>query len=441
MKETLKKIGLVFNRDTALVQWGSVLATMAATTTYLVFAWWVLESTGSVAQFGTIVTVGTALQTLAQFFVGALGDRLGSMRVMRAAAAVQALLVLALTIGVWTGEYNFYAALAINALLAVASGCVGAMNNPVLAEVAPEGRLAEVLAQRGALVSAAKLAAPAIAASMLAAGGGSGAMAVALLMCSLGAAALCRVKVDGDKSKADGDGSKSAIAFVRNWAKDAVRGVVAFSKVRVDFLLCLMTCSVNMALPAYFTVLLPYYVVTVYDLPASYLGIFDAAFCAGMMVGGMKTVGWLNVRVGKVNAIFVSVLALAVMVVSITLSKSPWLLGAAQFLGGCFMLSIYANVGSLRALATPKAYRARVMSSASFLTSISMVPGIALCTWIVHNFGANAGAFVMTGIIVVSVLSIKLIPDATRLLGLSEGEAQGAYERLYPKAFAERGWA
>lgn len=436
MKETFRKMGLVFNRDTALVQWGSILATMAGTTTYLVFAWWVLESTGSVAQFGTIVTVGMGVQTLVQFLAGALGDRLGPMRVMRVAAVGQTLLVLALTLGVWTGQYVFYAALTINALLAIASGCAGAMNNPVLAEMAPEGRLAEVMAQRGALVSAAKLAAPALAAAMLAVGGGSGAMATALLLCGAGAAALWCVKVAASEGSSSGADSQSAIGFVKSWGADAVRGVVAFSKVRVDFLLCLMTCGVNLALPAYFAVLLPYYVVTVYGLPASYLGIFDAAFCAGMLVGGMKTVGWLNARVGKVNAIFLSVMALAVMVVSITVSNNPWMLGAAHFVGGCFILSIFANVGSLRALATPKAYRARMMSSAGFLTSLSMAPGIALCTWVVHAFGAEVGAFVLTGIIVGSVLSIKVIPNAARLLGLSEEEAKEAYERLYPKAFA-----
>lgn len=427
----------VFNRNTALVQWGSVLSGIAGSTTYFVFAWWVLQSTGSITQFGSILTVATVLQTALQLFAGALGDRLGPLLVMRRAVLIQAVLVAVLAAAVAVGSYSFPLAVLVSGLLAIANGLTMAMNNPLLAEMAPEGKLTEVLAQRGSLASAAKLVGPTLAAALLAATSGAGAMLAALALCVTGSFMVGMVHPDGKAIAREENAAEfgGIMRFGAQWLKDSVAGVVAFSRVRVDFLLCLVTCGVNVGLPAYFAVLVPYQVITTYKLPASYLGVFDAFFCAGMMLGGMKTVGWLNGRVGKINAIVISVAVLSLMVLSIGFSSEPAVLALSQFLGGCFMLSIFVNIGALRALATPKTYRARVMTSAAFLTSMSMGPGIALCTWILHSFGSHAAVLAMAGIILLSVLAIYLIPNAVSVLSLSEDEAKGAYARLYPHAF------
>jgi DHA3 family macrolide efflux protein-like MFS transporter len=430
-----KKFLISFNRETALVQWGTIFAGIAGRTTSFVFAWWVLKQTGSVSQFGTILSVTTGASTLFQLLAGALGDRLGAVNVMQRAAKAQFFLMIMLTAVVAYGRYSFAIALIINGMLAVSNALITGMNNPALAEVAPEGKLAEVMAQRGSLASVAKLIAPALAAMLLGAVSGAGAMFVTLFFSGAGLAMLIFVPRSKEEGTTGLTGRKSILGFTGTWLRDSIVGLRAFSLIRTDFFLCLVTCGINLGLPAYFVVLIPYYVVNIYKLPPSYLGIFDALFCLGMTCGGMATVGWLNKRVGKVNAITVSISVLTLMVVSIAFVRQPILFGAIQFIGGCFMLSIFANVGSLRALATPKAYRARIMSAASFMTSLSMGPGIALCTWVTHQYGGTTGVFSMACIIALSTAGIYLIPRARSFLAMSEESVRGAYEVVYPKAF------
>jgi hypothetical protein len=314
-----------------------------------------------------------------------------------------------------------------------ANAAVTAMTNPVLAEVAPEGKLTLVMAQRGALASAAKLAGPALAAALLALFSGPGAMIGALAVCVVSWLMIQSIHWEGKPAAAFS--KASLLAFSRRWMTDTFEGVVAFSRVRVDFRLCLVTCGINFGLPAYFAVLVPYQVITAYQLSPSYLGVFDALFCAGMLIGAPRTVTWLNRVCGKVNAIVISVTVVALMVATLGFSSQPVVLGAAQFIGGCFMLAVFTNVVTLRALATPKEYRARLMTAAVFLTSMSMAPGIALCTWLLHAFGSQVAIVTMAGIIVVSVIAIYFIPQAVEVLTLSEEEAKGAYLRLYPDAF------
>jgi DHA3 family macrolide efflux protein-like MFS transporter len=427
------KISQTYGTRTNLVQWGAVFSGIAGATTSIVFAWWVLQTTGSVTQFGMILTVTTILHAGLLLFAGSLGDRLGPFRVLRASVGAQALFVLLLTLTVTLGDYSFALALLLSCLLAIANASVVAMINPVLAEFAPEGKLTLVMAQRGALASAAKLAGPALAATLLALFGGPGAMIGALAVCVVSWLMIQFIHWDGEPAAASS--KTSLLAFSRRWMTDTFDGVVAFSRVRVDFRLCLVTCGINLGLPAYFAVLVPYQVITVYKLSPSYLGVFDVLFCAGMMIGGMRTVTWLNHVCGKVNAIVVSVTIVALMVATIGFSSHPVVLGASLFIGGCFMLAIFANVSTLRALATPKEYRARLMTASAFLTSMSMGPGIALCTWLLSVFGSQVAILAMAGIIFVSVIAIYFIPRAVEVLTLSEEEAKGAYLRLYPNAF------
>ncbi|AOJ81985.1 hypothetical protein WS86_16100 [Burkholderia savannae] len=413
------------------LQIGLVCVGLASDAFRYAFAWWVLKINGSVVEFGSLLAAMTFAQTTSTLGVGALGDMWNPMKVLRSAVCLQGATIAILAAWAGFGPYHFPLAMLLSIVLSLFVGAIEPLTNVAIASIAPAGQVTRVMAQRGALASGTKLLGPLMAGAMVSVFGAAGTLLASAAFAGTSCLIFVPLRIDDD-NRAEQPG---AMSFLSSWARKTAAGLRTFYQVKVDFYFCVMTCMANFALPAFFLVALPYLVIQVLNFPASMLGIFDGIFCAGMFVGGMRVVMWLNRAVGKQHAVFLSMAALAAMIFSFTVTRQPVVMSGALFIGGMFMMTIFVNIGGLRAVATPKHYRTRMFATASFLVSLSITPGIAFVTFATQRAGIDAALGSIAGICIVSAVAIYFIPNSRKVLEMTERDAENAYQRLYPAAF------
>jgi DHA3 family macrolide efflux protein-like MFS transporter len=412
-------------------------AALASDTFRLCFAWRMLKQTNDVATFGIAMSVMSTCQIAFRLCIGWLGDRYGPLRVVMVTFLIQS--IAGGMLAMMLIEDN-YSPMKVIALLGAFGSCIGARDPVSLASVAslvPSSLVTKAMGFRGAVSSAMSVVGPVFAGMALAILGAIGGVLISAVLFLLTGLFLLRIMfVYGTDTPLHNE-PLSGGAFIANWARQTVGCLRVFVKLRADFCLCLVTCAVNLVLPALFSIVIPFLVINVYRLPLSLIGVFDFFFALGMIIGGVFVAGWSNSTFGKRNAIAIGLAGTAIPHFFFALSPHAALSSFGMFLAGLGMLNLFSNISGLRASATPTAFRSRVFSAASFLVAISIPPGL----WLISALLPLVGPHVLmlgTGTFTICVAAlVYLVPDLQHLMKISDDDSAGAYARLYPTAFQE----
>lgn len=412
----------------------TIASALAAETFRLSVAWWMLKNTDSLLLFASALTASSFCQVSARLAVGWLGDRFSPLAVMRISLAIQAAVMACLGLMLLSG---LIAPVLIIVLFAVLGACLGSrepLANALIPSLVGSSNVTRAMGQRGSLSSALSLLGPVLGGAALATAGAPASIVLAgglTLVCLL---LLLTVDVPV-QAKTLQQLSGGTRGFLRDWGKETWAGLRVFVQLKADFWLCMISCAINLVLPAFFSVVIPYLVVKVHQLPQQFIGVFDVCFAAGMLLGGLKLVHLSNAAFGKRASISIGLACLSLPQFMFAISSNVYINAAAMFLGGCGMLNLFTNISSLRAVATPIEFRSRIFGSASFLVAISMPPGIWTVSRVLDSWGHTTLLYGSGALILVSAGCVYLVPDLSRLMSLSEKECENAYRRFYPKAF------
>jgi MFS family permease len=333
---------------------------------------------------------------------------------------------------------DYYSPIAVIALLGAFGACMGArdpVSSASVASLVPSNLVTQAMGLRGAVSSAMSVMGPVFAGMALATLGANGGVFVSATLLLLTGIFMMWIRpVNGADTQLPNE-SLSGVVFFANWAQQTLGSLRVFVRLRVDFYLCLVTCAVNFVLPPLFGIVIPFLVINVYRLPQALIGVFDFFFALGMIVGGLFVVGWTNRSFGKRHAIAIGLASTAIPHFIFALSPNAVLASFGMFLAGLGMLNLFSNISGLRAMATPKEFRSRIFSAASFLVAISIPPGM----WAISALLPVVGPHVLllcTGVFTICVAAlVYLVPDLQVLMKLSGDDSAGAYARLYPTAF------
>ncbi|MTJ81601.1 MAG: MFS transporter [Telmatospirillum sp.] len=118
---------------------------------------------------------------------------------------------------------------------------------------------------------------------------------------------------------------------------------------------------------------------------------------------------------------------------------TPVALAGCFSVGGAGLARFNINASTLRAAATPPAFRSRMAAGVAFLSS-SLNPfaaqGMGL---MVDRIGATKGVFLSGALILAATVLLLRNRDAKALLIRPSEDIVGAYASLYPRAFITRG--
>ncbi|WP_102720080.1 MULTISPECIES: hypothetical protein [Burkholderia] len=107
-------------------------------------------------------------------------------------------------------------------------------------------------------------------------------------------------------------------------------------------------------------------------------------------------------------------------------------------IGGIGFAVFNINVSTLRAAATPPAFRSRMTAGVAFLSSCLNPFATQTMGFVVAHSSAMTGVAISGTLILISTALLLRNADAKSLLKRSDEELAGAYGKLYPAAFIER---
>ncbi|WP_189534711.1 hypothetical protein [Paludibacterium paludis] len=157
-------------------------------------------------------------------------------------------------------------------------------------------------------------------------------------------------------------------AFLRAWPAQTANGLSALYRIRAEYPLALVRAVVNLVMFPFFSVVVPVWVKLYLHGPASYIGLFDGAFGAGMIVCSWGMAERLGARVGRIRSVCLGfVLPCAVL----------GAMGAATAIG-------------LAMAALPDSYRSRVSAAAVFVSTLFNPLGVWLAGFVLEAWSLPA---------------------------------------------------
>lgn len=169
--------------------------------------------------------------------------------------------------------------------------------------------------------------------------------------------------------------------------------------------------------------------------PTAWFGLCQGSLAAGVLFGVLGASETLIRRLGRHRAMILAVVVCGVCICGMSVCTGPASLAALLALMGACTSITQLTGQTVRALAVPDDFRARMTAAQLTVTSLAgtaapMVAGAMLQRWPIGTVYALQGvAFLVAGLL------LLVVPGLRTLLSLSASEAVGWYERRYPEAF------
>ncbi|MFB7057252.1 MFS transporter [Streptomyces vinaceus] len=430
-------------RAFALLQAAGFCGSLATRCLEIAVAWWVLDRTGDEALLGLVLGVGVAADVFSRGALGWVGDRFPVRRVIVSCFAGSAAVSGLLAGLAFAGVHHLALVLAGVALLGVGLGVREPLLTSAVRAVVDTAAVAGAVRVRSAMASLSAFSGPVVAGALI---GPLGYSAVLALSCAVVAvcAALTAV-LPVPAAPAHPREQRRAAVGAASWAADAAAGFRAIRGVVPEWRLALLAMVVDFALFPVFAVVVPALVSSHYPGRTWVLSIVESAFAVGMILGSALVVGWSNRAVGRRRTVPYGFAALGAgfvgtgAAVALTGPGAPLVFTAVASLllmvSGAGLCMVTVNTGTVRLLATPSAFRNRMVAAASFLSGIVMPLGSLAGGVISRTSGEWLALTALGGVICLCAGIARADRSLTRFLAMPDEELDEAYLREFPYAF------
>lgn len=275
------------------VQFSFLLMVLGGRCNQLAVAWWALQETGSALYFANMIACSIAAEVLSKPLLGWLGDKYNKILIIKLASWISLMTALFMVVLSATGLFNPWT---VGALMMISSAIVG-VRDPLQASIIPlfanDDKVSLAFRTKSVMSSFSILLGPVLASGLIYGFGITFAFAAdffaILIAGSLIATIPSHLGVNGEDEKTSGASGFSMI----------YSGFKVVYGVKVEFYLAIIAMLINFALFPFFTILIPLYVKDVIQYPVTYIGLLDASFGLGILVGSYKIIGWLSDRVPR----------------------------------------------------------------------------------------------------------------------------------------------
>ncbi|MEU9631608.1 MFS transporter [Streptomyces luteogriseus] len=426
-------------RAFTLLQTASFCGGMATRCLEIAVAWWVLDQTGNETLLGLVLGAGIAADVLARGALGWIGDRFPAQRVITCCFVGSAVISGVLAGLAFAGVYNLALVLVGVILLGLCLGLREPLLMSSIRSVVDTSSVAGAVRIRSAMNSLSSFSGPVAAGALIGPLGYSAVLAVACGVVAVCAALVTMLRIPyAPKSRQQSSG-------VASWAAEAAAGFRAIRHVVPEWRLAMLAMVVDFALFPVFAVVVPALVASHFPGHTWVLSIVESAFAVGMILGSAVFVRWTNTALGRHHTVPFGFAALGAgfvgtgAAVILTDADSPFLFTAVAsmllMLSGVGLCMVTVNTGTVRLLATPEAFRNRMVAAASFLSGIVMPIG-SLASGLLSRTSGEWFALVSLGGIICLCAGVAWADRAiTRFLRMPDDVLEDAYLREFPHAF------
>ncbi|MBV8657453.1 MAG: MFS transporter [Burkholderiales bacterium] len=389
--------------------------------------WWIATTGGAkdLAIYGiTLAIVSLLLAPVLSPF----GDRFSkrSQIVFGQTALTVPALMLALLAS--THQYHIGLLIVAGVMMLMARTFVDASQMTIPVELEPAEHLPRAIGLQKLVQSMGRLAGPAIAGGVLAAGGTAATLWLYFLLTLLSATVARGIPPSRTSARRAGGFAK--------WKTDMRAGLIAKWTVPLERGWTLVNFLVWIFIGPGFTMFMALKVKSL-NLSGGWLGACEAALSIGMLAGALGLSDRLVQRFGRYH---IRIWAAATEGIALALAgqvSSPYILLCAFWIAGVANTSMSLVGVTHRALAVPPDFRVRLTAVSQMCTQIAnmigpAIAGIALLHWPVSTvytaFGLSAMVF---------AFGFLLVPRSREFFGLSHEDVRDWYRTQYPSAFPE----
>ncbi|THA36071.1 MFS transporter [Streptomyces sp. A1277] len=426
-------------RDFALLQTAAFCGTIATRCVEIALAWWVLDRTGNDALLGVLIALGVATDVLSRGALSWLGDRFPPGRVIQSCFIGSALVSGLLTWLAYRGVYELWTIVIGIMLLGVSLGVREPLLMSTIRSLLKTTSVASAVRVRSTVMSLSSFAGP-IAAGVLIGPLGY----AAVLATASGVVGVSAVLIVVLRTPAPGPRPAPGGGFTA-WASGTRAGFRAIRRVRPEWRLAMLTMVVNFALYPVFNVIVPVLVAQRFPHRTWVLSIVESAFAVGLIVGSASLAGLSGRLLGRRRTVLTGFAMLGAgfagtgLVGALGLHLPVIFTVAASLLlmlSGVGLCMITTNTGTVRLLATPAAYRNRMVAAASFLSGVVMPLG-SVASGVVSRTSGELWALAVLGVLI-CLCALVAARDRvlTAYLDLPDDALDDIYLRDYPHAFA-----
>lgn len=434
--EVLIRTKAEVSRDFFIVQSALTCAGIAGHCSRVAMAWWVLTVHGQ-AQFATFVAITVAAQIGARLAFGGLGDVTSPLKVVCHSAWVAAVATVALALGASAVlDLHFSAVVFLGLVVSIAQGAREPSSMAILPRIAPPELVQVLIPKRSAMVSATQIVGPVLGGVAVAGIGVLGALAASVALFA-GASASYFLLPSRLRVMLQAKQASIGQSLFEKVVLTPLRDLQRLVTVRTEFGIALVCFVINGFLPAFFTISVPILIKDELHLGASAIGLLDAAFGIGVLVGGGLIGKWVADRIGRLQAMTAGVVVCGASLIGASVQSNVILIAATLALGGIGLMCLNISISTLRSLAVPKSHMSRFFGATGFVTALSIPAGNMTVSMITVHSGVSVAMWVQGFAILLCAAVVPFIPGLRKVSGLTATEAENYYARVYPDAFAK----
>jgi DHA3 family macrolide efflux protein-like MFS transporter len=411
-----------------------LFCSIAAKSSYVAVAWWLLASQDSLLEFTLIVSIATFSEAFFIPILAPLNDKFGHARVYKF-SIITSLISSAVLVIIYNflQEIFLYSILLSLVVIVLSSSVRTSGMNGIINKYVDADDVQLALRSKFAFSTVVTIGAPIIGAFSASIGGvglailvGLGCYIVSVALIAL----LWKLKV-GSLS----DESVSPNAYF----KDLKEGFNAIYIVKTELFIGMLSATVNFIIGPFFAIILPLFVARSQSLQIIHLGYLEACFAIGMFLGASKGVPLFTKMTSKYICVLSGYFFLATSLAIFSFSTEYIALLFAMAFGGIGLPLINTHLIAMRILATPSDFVARISGAVSGLCMISMPFGNLFFGLLLGSLDTQIVVGIMSLTIILLMLLLPAIPNLLTILKVQkEDEIKEIYLKIYPEAFGAK---
>lgn len=420
-------------------QFASLFSQLSYRCLQLAMAWWILDKSADASTYALVISISTAIEICSRLAFAWLGDRYDKFAIYRLGCLANFLAIITLAILNLFDVYHILLVAFFLGVVGISLGIRSPIATSAISQLVEVEQISTAVQLKNVFYSLASVAGPGLAGVLIAIDGTRSALIIGslLIFCSilLITNLVASERPDSSQSSAPANQTQPTKKLHSSWWMKTVGGIKLLYRVKAEFFLALVAMVINLCLFPFFTILIPVLVKETLQLDAWYIGLLDGSFSVGILLGSSIVVALVTRRMGKRHAAALGIVLLALAMIACALVNNLYLVAPVMFLGGLGLMLFNINVSVPRLIATPEAFKNRMVASVLFFSSIANPVGAYFSGVLVDAIGVHATLIGFAAITVASAGLLYISADLWGVLDFDDAKLDNLYGKLYPKAF------
>ncbi|SFN58015.1 MFS transporter [Xenorhabdus japonica] len=402
-----------------LYQISDILFTSSTRAFGMLFSWWMIEVLNLDFQLGWFIFSSWFLQVLFLVFMSNLGDRFNKKSIVLCCIIPTSLLFIFASII----DKNLYIPLGIIYIFASISAIlIQPIGTSILPEISNKNKLESAFKYRGIVNSVNIILGPAISGIVIHYLNIDGALIFISLMAISSIIGFYFIK-NQQKEKPS------------HQHKSNIGSIKIITKNPTEASLVIVASFFNFTVVPLVTYITPLIIINEFKLSALQVGIAEATFGVGMMIGSTIIIKYMNKFFCKARGAFISALTIAVCIAGISTATSLIGLCSYMLISGIGLIIYNINTTSIRCLATPESHRNAMESKFLAICIVSIPLGMISATYMIENYDIRALLLIFSALMGLMSFLVLFSPKYVEISKMTESQLEGYYGKIYPEAY------